>query len=141
MSNLLKDIPTFKPLVLGKQPKMIGSVVDLYYETRQQRLEVDKLSAALKAQESMLKGVIIDTVPKSNSTGAAGKLANALIVMKTTPAAKDWDLIYKYIQKNKAFELLQRRLSTEAVVERWDAGQEIPGVEHMHFKDLSLNKL
>jgi hypothetical protein len=137
----LDKLPLFKAMDVVKAPKKIGSVVDLYYQTREQRLIVDKLAAELKKQESLLKELIIDTVPKSDSSGAVGMLASVQIVPKITFGAKDWDKIWAYIFKYKETDILQKRLSVEAVSSRFDLKKPVPGTERVPYKDLSIHKL
>jgi hypothetical protein len=50
-------------------------------------------------------------------------------------------LIYDYVRRNNAFELMQRRLSDTAVRDRWEAGQEIPGVAHFNKIEVSCVKV
>lgn len=137
----LPEVPKFKRLAESKLPKRMGTAADLYYETKQMRLLFQKLTDELRAQETTLKDLLINVVPKSNATGIAGKVARAQIVLKSTFRVTDWDKVYAYILRNKAPELLQRRLSTQAIAERIDAGKPVPGVEDFQFKDVSLNKL
>jgi hypothetical protein len=122
-------------------PKALGTCVDKLYSLRQQRLAKQKEVDKLEAEEKALKEHIINTLPKSESTGIAGKLARATIVKKEIPQVHDWDRFYKFVLKTKHFDLLQRRLADTAVKERWDAGEEIPGVEAFQAVTVSLNKV
>lgn len=135
----LPEIPKFEPLTTP--PKRVGTVADLYYETKQRRLAIDKVAAALKKQEGILKQFLIDEVPKSNATGVAGKVARAQIIGKTTPRVDDWDAFYKYLLKVKRPELLQKRVSVEAIVELWTDKKVVPGVIEFGYKDVSLTKI
>jgi hypothetical protein len=122
-------------------PDTIGAAVDALYSTRLLRLEVQKEVEKLAKFEAELKDHLIQTLPKSDSTGAAGKLARVTIVPKTVPTVEDWDKLYAYVRKTKDFSLLQKRLSDAAVVERWDAGKEVPGIGRFTVVGVSVNKL
>lgn len=135
----LPEVPVWRPP--KTPPKKVGTAADMYYEVRQRRLEMQKVVDALKAQETLLKNLIIDEVPKSNASGVAGSIARAQIVPKSTPRTTNWDDFYKYLLRVKRPELLQKRLSVEAITEIWDTGKDVPGVEEFKFKDVSLTKL
>ena len=124
-----------------KLPKSLAVCADMLYETRTKRLAVQKEVDALQAVESALREHLIDNLPKSQATGVSGKTANAKIMTDFKPRVTDWDKFRAYIIKNKAFELLQKRVSDEAIQERWDAGKEIPGVERFQVVKVSLTKV
>lgn len=139
--NQLPDIPEFAMRDEDKFPKLIGSVVDLYYETKQRRLALAKVVVQLQKQETWLKDFVIDDVPKSDATGAMGAIAKAQVVMKSRVQVQDWDKFYKYIFRVKRPELLQRRPNEAAIKELWDDKKTVPGVGEFEFKDVSLTKL
>lgn len=124
-----------------KVPKTLGACADLLYTTRERRLKLQKEAAELEAQEKTIKDHIINTLPKSEASGVAGKLARVTVTTKEVPSVKDWDKLYKYIKKTGEFDLFQRRLVNDAVQERWEAGKEIPGVERFTAVSVSINKL
>lgn len=124
-----------------KFPKSIGACADKLYQLKEKRLKMQKEVDAVASEESALKEHIINTLPKSEASGVAGKIARVTVVTKTTPRVEDWDKFYAYIKKNNAFEMLQRRVGDKAIAERWDAGKEVPGVGHFTFPTVSINKV
>lgn len=124
-----------------KVPKSLATCADMLYQTREQRLTLQTTLDELKKQESELRKHLINHLPKSDASGIAGKLARATVKMKEVPQARDWSKVWKYIKKNDRFDLLQKRLSDAAVLEMWDNGKEIPGVEHFNAVTISLNKV
>ena len=124
-----------------KFPKALGACADKLYELRQKRLDQQKVVDALEAEEKALKEHIINTLPKSEASGVAGKLARVTVVTKEVPQVKDWDAFYKHVKKTGEFELLGRRLTETAVRERWEAGKQVPGVEAFKAVSVSLNKV
>lgn len=118
----------------------IPKAADLLYTTRQERLELQKQVEDLAEKEKSYREFIINNLPK-DSSGAAGLVALATIVTKSTPVVKDWGKFYAYVSRTKRWELLQKRLGTKAVTEIWDTGREVPGVEAFTFKDVSLSKV
>ena len=124
-----------------KFPKALGACADKLYEIRQKRLAMQKEVDEVEAEEKALKEHIIQTLPKSEASGVAGKVARVTVVTKDVPQVKDWDAFYKYVSRTKSFDLLQRRLSDAAVNERWENKKDIPGVEAFTVVSVSLNKV
>jgi hypothetical protein len=130
-----------KPATKFKPPKSLATCADLLYQTRARRLELQKEVDELAKQESALKDHLIDKLPISDASGIAGKVARATIVLKSTPKIDDWPKFCAYVKRTGAFELMQRRLSAEAVNERLEAGKDIPGVSEFKYKTVALNKV
>ena len=124
-----------------KFPKALGACADRLFQVREERLKIQKQVELLASEESAIKEHLINTLPKSDASGVAGKLARVTIVTKQVPQVKDWDAFYKHVKKSGDFDLLQRRLTDSAIKERWEAGKEVPGVEHFNAVSVSINKV
>lgn len=124
-----------------KLPRTDAERADLLYNTRQQRLALQKEVDALQEQETELSNYFIENLPKSRASGVAGQTARVQLNTKTIPTVEDWSKFYKHVQKTGAFELLQRRLTEKAVTERWDAGERIPGVGRFNVVKVSCTLL
>jgi hypothetical protein len=124
-----------------KFPKAMGACADRLFELRNKRLAMQKEVDAVAAEESAIKEHIINTLPKSEASGVAGKLARVTVVTKQVPQVKDYDAFYAYVKKTGSFDLLQKRLSDAAIKERWEAGKTIPGVEAFNTVSISINKV
>lgn len=122
-------------------PKKIGDCADALYKKREERLALQKQVELLAEQESQLKNHIINNLPKSNTTGVSGKVANVRVVTEDVPQVKDWDKLQAYIKKNGAFDLLQRRVNAKAVEERWADKKKVPGVEAFGVTKVSCTKV
>lgn len=122
-------------------PKTLGACADKVYELRLMRLDAQKVVDAIETEEKELKEHIINTLPKSETTGVAGKLARVTVVTKQVPQVKDWDSFYKHVKKTGDFDLLQRSLGKAAVEARWEAGKKVPGVKAFTAVTLSINKV
>lgn len=122
-------------------PKRIGTCADRIYKLKQEKAEAQKVVDKIDAEIKALKNHVIETLPKSNASGVAGKLARVSVVTKEKPQVKDWDAFYKHISRTKSWDLLQRRVGETAVKARWEAGKKVPGVETFQVVDISLNKL
>lgn len=124
-----------------KLPKTMGACADLLYATRQLRLDAQKKIGELEATESALKEHIINTLPKSDSSGVAGKLARVSVETKIVPKVEDWDKLYAHVLKTKNFNLLQRQVSRGVVEEIWQNKKQVPGVKPFNAITVSVNKL
>lgn len=124
-----------------KIPKSLAACADILYTTRESRLALQKDVDDLKDFETLVRDHLIANLPKGEASGIAGHLARVAIVTKTTARVEDWDAVHTYIVKHKAWELMARRINDAAVRERWEAGEEIPGVGHNQFAAVSLNKV
>ena len=124
-----------------KFPTKLGACVDLAYTLRAERLEIEKQAEAVKAKESALKDHIIATFSKADIDGAKGKVASASITRSVKCNVKDWPAVYAYIQKNDAWDLMERRVNNKAYRDRMEGGEAIPGTESFDVVNLSLTKI
>lgn len=122
-------------------PKTIGGKIDRLFRLRTKRLEQQRAVDDLRAQEREIEDELISTLGKDRLNKAAGKLASVSVQRKTVPSVVDWDKFYKYVKKENAFELLQKRVNISAARERWDDGEDLPGVEQYIDTKISLRKI
>lgn len=124
-----------------KIPAKLAAAADLLYTTRQERLALNKHVEAMKVHERALKEHLIDSLPKSDASGVAGKVARAQVKIEDEPIVEDWETFYKGIKKTGAFELLNKAPNRRAIKERWNNGKEVPGVGHFDNVKISLTKV
>jgi citrate synthase len=128
-----------------KLPKKIGDCIDLAYLARAERLklqkEMEEKLEKLKAKEREIEEYIIDNFDAQSINGAKGAVASASVSLSINPSVKDWPKVWKYIAKNEAWDLMEKRIAKVAYRERLEAGQAIPGVETFQKKTLSLTKI
>lgn len=124
-----------------KLPTTLGACVDLYYSIRSSRLEVEKKVKEMKENEAALEEHIFQMFKKSDLDGAKGKAATAAITHSIVPHIEDHQKFFDYVLKTKEIDLMEKRASTAACRERWEAGVTIPGVEKFDRIGLSVTKL
>lgn len=124
-----------------KIPKKLANVADMLYETRLSRLAIQKQVDELTRQEGLLKSHLIENLPKSEASGIAGLVARAKIDTQDVPRVVDWELFHAYVKKTGDFSLMQRRVSSEAIKERWEAGKKLPGVDVFKVVTVSCTKV
>jgi len=139
---MIHPIPVLNNLEVGSPfPRSIGLCADLYQETRELRLAMQKETEAVEAREKEIKAYIIDNLSKSDDTGAAGKHHRAQIVMKTAAKIADWGVFCSFIRKNDRFDLLQKRVSEAPIKELWEERDNVPGIEKVNVPDISITKI
>ena len=123
-----------------KIPKSMGACADRLFEIKQERLAMEKVVDAMKANERALTDHIIDHLPKGD-TGASGAHHKVQVRTEDIPQVEDWDKLYAYVKKNNAFDLLQRRLNPKAVMERLEDKKKVPGTKMFTAVKLSLTQV
>ena len=137
-----------------KEPKSLAAGADLLWQLQQKRAEAQRTADAIEAQEKAVKNWLIESLPKSDASGVAGKFCRVTAVRKDVPRVEDWSKVYAGIvaeyqrharkkdgQQDGAFALLQRRLGDATVKEMWEAGHAIDGVGKFTAVTLSVNKI
>ena len=120
----------------------LGELADIYKQVRETRLMADKVAATWKEQEVLAEGLLIQQMLKQNITAAGGqKLRVGLSSPDYVPHVKDWTAFYQYIQQTGSFDLLERRPGKAACRERWEAQEQVPGVEKFPVYKLTRNEV
>jgi len=102
----------------------IKALVAEYNTAKNERLALDKQSAKLKVKEDSIMDQLVAAKVESGIYGPY--LLEA--TNKRMPRCTDWPNLYAYIQQEGAFELLHKRLTESAIMERVDAGEILPGI-------------
>lgn len=124
-----------------KVPKSAAKAADKLYELRQERYALQKQADVLKASEVLCEAFLKDVLPTMDARGVSGQIARVECKVETVPVAKSWEDVWAHIKRTGSFDLMQRRLNTVAVKERWEDGKQVPGVEAVKVVLLSLHKL
>lgn len=134
------------PKVPAKLPKSMGACADLLYDVKQLRLAAEKYAAEIKAEEVRITNHIVDNLDKRVETGAAGKRYRAQV--KATASYRvdpeKWGSFHKWIAKTGRFDLLQKRLSEDAIKEvmtELPKSKQPPGVIPHTIVKVSLTKV
>jgi hypothetical protein len=133
--------PAAKKAPAFKLPKTIGACADLLYQTRESRLDLQHDAKDLEAREKAIKEHLVNTLPKSETTGVAGKLARVAVTTDEVNQVEDWDKFYAYIKKTGFFHLLGRTIKQEAIDEILASGKKIPGVKKFPVVKVSCTKV
>ena len=121
--------------------KKLGTKIDQLYRLKLKMEEAQRAAKKLEDKYNEEKEVMLNTISKEELGGTTGKLARISVVKSVVPTVEDWNDLYKYIYRNKAWDMLQRRVSSKAYKERLDAGKKVPGVKSFTKVSLRVNKL
>lgn len=121
-------------------PKTIGACIDMLYEQRAKRLDLQKVIDNAKKEEAKLEAHIIDTFGKSEIRGAKGDVATAAVKTDVVVELQDWDAFVRWVAATKSFDCLRKQPGATAIKERWDNGEQVPGVAPFQKISLSLTK-
>lgn len=126
---------------MTQQPQTTGSIIDTLYELRNEKNAFN--AKVKKINESMdeLKSTLMARYAADETTLSRGKAASASLTEMDTFSIEDYDALQAYVFDNEALYLFQRRLSSAAIKELIENGEEIPGVKKFVKKDISLRKI
>lgn len=113
---------------------------DVLYNVREQRLELERGIAKLQERETELKTAMIAEMRAAGVRVAGGRTCTLKWETKNTPRGRDWGQIYDYVSENNAFDCLYRRLNVQAILDRVEQGEQIPGLEWYPVDSISYSK-
>jgi len=124
------------PIISSNLPDL----VDNYITTRAQRLVMQKQVDEIEELEKELNKTIIAKLREGGMTAMGGKVGLVKMHEAIEPIAEDWPATWAYMKEHDAFELVHKRLTVTAVKERWEHGEEVPGVGRVPKFSLSVSK-
>lgn len=116
----------------------IGEQIDVLYDLREQKRELNKQIAQIDLQYESIEHDILRELGAMGIETAKSTKASATVSKKIVPNVQDWDAFYKYILSTEQPFLLERRPSVTAFRDLHNAGEEIPGVTAFEQTSLSL---
>lgn len=108
----------------------IGAQIDALWELRERKraleAQVTEINIAIDTKERAL----LDTMDQQQTTRGAGEKATVTVRESIVPQVHDWDEFWKFIRRNNAFELLERRPAVAAFREHASRRKDgkVPGV-------------
>lgn len=121
-------------------PKTPGGCVDAIYKLDMEITATKKTLKEQEEQRSALAEHVQTVFTKEKITSAKTKNARVEFKPKHRWNAEDWDKIHAYITKNKAWDLMQKRLSDKAIDDRIEDGKKIPGVKKFSYNKMSITE-
>ena len=116
-------------------------LVDLYQETRNRRLAIEKQAKEVHVKEVEYAEQILTTLRDSASPVIGGTTHQCTRKVTNEPTVEDWDDLHAHIVDTGEWDLMEKRVGKAAVKLRWDEGEDVPGVGSFPVEKLSLTKL
>jgi hypothetical protein len=123
-----------------KFPKNLGACLG---ELSRIMRETEKLSAKLKPledAEAALREHLLTTFKKTELNGAKGSGVSIALYQMTVPTLEDFDAFMAYASKKANWDLLNRKVSSEAWRARVESGKKVPGVKAFDRLSLRVTK-
>ena len=116
--------------------EVVEKAIVMWRELRTERLETEHQARVLKNDEDKLKSFLIEAFKQQKLEGMIIEGRSTGLSTKTQPSVADKEAFIAYIKETGQLDLLQFRLATGAVQERWNEDVEVPGVEEIELYDL-----
>lgn len=116
--------------------EVVEKAIVMWRELRTERLEADRQARVLKNDEDKLKSFLIEAFKQQKLEGMIIEGRSTGLATKTQPSVADKEAFLAYIKETGQLDLLQFRLATGAVQERWNSEVEVPGIEEIELYDL-----
>ena len=117
--------------------ELIENKADVKEQIKVLETEVKKL----KEKDEEIDRQLFSEMDTHGLSRTANDNYSASINSDTVPQVNNWDLFYAYLLESEELSLQQRRLSSKACKEKWEAGETIPGVEPREIRRINFRKL
>lgn len=125
---------------MSRMPKTLGGCADRLFRLKNDRRKAQRRVDEIKAEEREIVEHLIKQLSKSRATGVAGRFCRVQIKQSKVPTVSSWPKFYEYITETGQFDLLQKRIATTAVRDRWENEEVVPGVQPFTKTELALLK-
>ena len=121
------------------ETRSIGEEIDRLFDIREKIREAEDQAKAHRAVFDAMQANLLQRLKDEGMLKATGSKASISISEAIVPQVENWDEFYRYIGRNKAFHLLERRPSAGAYRELMTQRKKpLPGVVPFTKQTLSL---
>ena len=133
----------------GLKPEQLptGALADCLYDLKGLSKLLSSITAPfddfLPATVKTVEDHFVNTLAVGESSGVQGFTSRVQVTESPVPVVKpeNWLKFWAYVAKTKQWDLLPRKVSVDAVRERWDAKKQVPHVGAFHVKKVSCTRL
>lgn len=121
------------------QVDVVSALINSYLQIKSKKLEIQRQLDAQYQEELKVRDQLIALL---SPHGEEFKLGQRVLMIKVSvePFISNFDDLAEYIRKENALDLLQKRLTPNAVKLRWRDGVNIPGIGKSVKKDLVIKE-
>ena len=123
------------------RPPALGSMIDKIWAVREEKRRLEEQAKEASERISELEAQLFEQLEAQGLDKATGSKASVSITTSVVADVQDWDAVWPYIAKTKAWHLVQRRLSDPAYRELLDMGKKVPGVQPFTKRKLNVRTL
>lgn len=124
-----------------KRPMTIGALADTLYAKREAKRSLEAQIKELDEEIKDLTEAAMAAMDAQNTTKAEGRKASLSISSNVVANVVDWDLVWPWVAKNKAFYMIQKRMNDTSYRELLDMGKSVPGVQPFTKRNLSVRTI
>lgn len=133
--SIFDTLDTKEELETLSQGELINRLINL----RSQMRVHETAHSNLKNQFKTYKLQLIDKLKVANSLSGKTPMGTATLTSKTVPNLTDKDLFWAYVMETRDSSLVSHaRPATEAILELYEMGVQVPGTEPITLEDISL---
>lgn len=124
----------------AKKTKALDTMIDGIFDIRNEIKALNKTVDGLKAQKEEMELKLMDMMDAVGTDQSRSSVATATITETVVPQVTDWDAFWKYIMRNKATYLVERRAAAVAFRETLEQrkGRPIPGVSSFTKRSVGI---
>jgi len=121
----------------------IGTQIDALWQLRESKREHEEKIKALNAVIEQKEFALFETMDAQGTTTGAGRKGKVTLGESVVPQVTDWVEFWKFIRKNNAFELLEKRAAVAAFREHASRRRDhtVPGVVPYTKRKITLGTL
>ncbi len=121
----------------------LGRKIDALNLHRSKIRDLEKKIDILKAKYTDMATTIMDEMEKQDIYDSTGKTASVHLKNTEVANVKDWEKVYNYIHRHKAYHMMFRRIADAVWREECETarGHKIPGIESFTRRSLNLRTL
>lgn len=121
--------------------QQVEDMIIAWRAKRAERLELDKVANKAKQEEENYKSFILECFKQQKFEGMLIDGRTTGLTTKKVPTVSDKEELLAYIRESGELDLLQFRLSAEAVNLRKENEIDVPGTEYVEVYDLFDRKV
>jgi hypothetical protein len=118
----------------------MDSLISRILSLREAISNLEAEAEELRVERSTLENQLMESMSNMGVTQLGSSLGTATMKTSTKWAIADWDALIQYCVENDSFDLVQKRISTKAVADRFAADEEVPGVQGVQVFSVSIRK-
>lgn len=116
----------------------VAEMVDSLYHKRQARLEAQRQVDDMKAEEDELSANLLKFALDTDDDDLMGTIVTFHVNHTQEPDVTDWAALQAHIRSTGEIDLLEKRVMRSAVKQRWEMGNQVPGVQRMDKASVSF---